>query len=73
VILPAKPLETESSVDLLRVIRRGHAVKTSVDDAIDQCSEVYSLRDAIEESRTRAEEATDEKQKRAYANKGTAL
>lgn len=60
----------ELGTDLLRVIRKGPAVKNSVDEAIDQCSDVYNLRDAIEESRARAEEATDEKQKKAYAQKG---
>jgi proline dehydrogenase len=45
-------------------------VKIAVDDAIDQCSAVYHLREAIEEAHTRAEEATDEKQKRVYAAKG---
>ncbi|KAG2017712.1 hypothetical protein CC2G_007200 [Coprinopsis cinerea AmutBmut pab1-1] len=56
--------------NLLRVIRRGPTVKSIVDDAIDQCSEVYNLRDSIEEARTRAEEANDEKQKRVWAAKG---
>lgn len=57
-------------LDLLRVIRKGPAVKSAVDEAIDQCSIVYNLRDAIEESRARAEEATDERQKRIHAQKG---
>ncbi|KAF9000645.1 inositol hexakisphosphate-domain-containing protein [Cyathus striatus] len=56
--------------NLLRVIRKGPDVKNSVDEAIDQCSTVYNLRDAIEESRARAEQAGDEKQKRAHASKG---
>ncbi|PPQ64143.1 hypothetical protein CVT24_008773 [Panaeolus cyanescens] len=56
--------------NLLRVIRKGPAVKSAVDDAIDQCSAVYNLRDAIEDSRARAEEATDEKQKKIHTSKG---
>ncbi|KDR78950.1 hypothetical protein GALMADRAFT_244621 [Galerina marginata CBS 339.88] len=56
--------------NLLRVIRKGPAVKSAVDDAIDRCSAVYNLRDAIEESRILAEEATDEKQKRLHTSKG---
>lgn len=60
-------------IDLLRVIKKGPAVKNAVDDAIDQCSVVFNLRDSIEEARTRAEEATDEQQKRMHAAKGTLL
>jgi hypothetical protein len=48
-------------------------VKNIVDDAIDQCSTVFNLRDSIEESRNRAEQATDEKQKRIHAQKGLSL
>ncbi|TFK40212.1 inositol hexakisphosphate-domain-containing protein [Crucibulum laeve] len=56
--------------NLLRVIRKGPAVKSIVDNAIDQCSAVYNLRDSIEEARTRAEQATDDKQKRIHVSKG---
>ncbi|KAH7913592.1 inositol hexakisphosphate-domain-containing protein [Hygrophoropsis aurantiaca] len=56
--------------NLLRIVRKGPAVKNSVDEAIDRCSEVYNLRDAIEEERTRAEQASDDRQKRNYASKG---
>ncbi|KAF8071749.1 inositol hexakisphosphate-domain-containing protein [Lyophyllum atratum] len=56
--------------NFLRVIRKGPTVKHTVDDAIDQCSAVLNLRDAIEESRNNAEQATDEKQKRVFAQKG---
>ena len=57
-------------VDLLRVIRKGPTVKRAVDDAIDQCSEVFNLRDSIEESRVLAEQATDEQKKKSYAQRG---
>ena len=43
--------EVDEITDLLRVIRRGPTVKSIVDDAIDQCSEVYNLRDSIEEAK----------------------
>uniref|UniRef100_A0A8H7Y3N0 Inositol hexakisphosphate-domain-containing protein n=1 Tax=Psilocybe cubensis TaxID=181762 RepID=A0A8H7Y3N0_PSICU len=56
--------------NLLRVIRKGPAVKSAVDDAIDRCSAVYNLRDAIETARIRAEEATDDKQRRVHTSKG---
>ncbi|KAI0342721.1 hypothetical protein BDW22DRAFT_1357208 [Trametopsis cervina] len=56
--------------NLLRVIRKGHTVKNAVDDAIDQCAEVYNLRDSIEESRIRAEQTSDERLKRQYAQRG---
>ncbi|EIN10058.1 hypothetical protein PUNSTDRAFT_125979 [Punctularia strigosozonata HHB-11173 SS5] len=56
--------------NLLRVIRRGRAVKNAVDAAIDQCGEVENLRDAIEEARICAEQTADEGQKRAWAQKG---
>ena len=57
-------------LDLLRVIRKGSAVKAAVDDAIDQCAEVFNLRDSIEEARIRAEQVTDERQKRSFAQRG---
>ncbi len=53
-------------------MRKGPAVKNTVDEAIEQCAEVYSLLDSIEEARTRAEQATDDKQKRVHATKGLA-
>ncbi|KAH9915114.1 inositol hexakisphosphate-domain-containing protein [Fomitopsis serialis] len=56
--------------NLLRVVRRGPAVKNTVDDAIDQCAEVINLRESIEEARSRAEQATDERQRRLHAHKG---
>ncbi|KAJ2917433.1 hypothetical protein MD484_g2993, partial [Candolleomyces efflorescens] len=70
-VLTSKPRQSYTVINnLLRVVRRGHAVKTAVDDAIDQCSAVYHLTEAIEEAHTRAEEATDQKQKQGYAAKG---
>lgn len=59
--------------DLLRVTRKGLIVKSMVDDAIDRAGIVYNLRDAIEEGRTRADQATDEKEKRKHAQKGNML
>ncbi|KAJ7193929.1 inositol hexakisphosphate-domain-containing protein [Mycena pura] len=56
--------------NLLRVTRKGLIVKSMVDDAIDRAGIVYNLRDAIEEGRTRADQATDEKEKRKHAQKG---
>jgi hypothetical protein len=56
--------------DVLRVVRKGPAVKTAVDDAIDQCSESFNLRDSIEEARALAEQATDERQRKIHASKG---
>jgi hypothetical protein len=58
-----------ASIDLLRVTRKGPAVKNAVDDAIDLCSSVINVRDLIEEARLRAEEAIDEKQKRMHTSK----
>ncbi|KAJ7145106.1 inositol hexakisphosphate-domain-containing protein [Mycena crocata] len=56
--------------NLLRVIRRGLTVKSIVDDAVDRADIVYNLRDAIEEARTRADQATDDKEKRKHVQKG---
>ncbi|KAF7295972.1 hypothetical protein MKEN_01411800 [Mycena kentingensis (nom. inval.)] len=56
--------------NLLRVLRKGLAVKSIVDEAIDRADVVYNLRDAIEESRTQADQATDEKEKRKHASRG---
>ncbi|KAK0205042.1 inositol hexakisphosphate-domain-containing protein [Desarmillaria ectypa] len=55
--------------NLLRVFRKGLDVKNIVDDAIDQCDVFYTLRDSIEENRIRAEQATDEKQKKLHTQK----
>ncbi|KAJ7300604.1 hypothetical protein DFH08DRAFT_828294 [Mycena albidolilacea] len=51
------------------VVRKGFAVKSTVDDAIDRVDIVYNLRDA-DEVRTRADQATDDKEKRKHAQKG---
>ena len=58
------------SSDVLRVVRKGPAIKNEVDDAIDLCAEVFNLRDSIEESRAQCEQTTDERQKKALATKG---
>ncbi|TFK46087.1 hypothetical protein OE88DRAFT_1668241 [Heliocybe sulcata] len=70
--VPSRPRRHSYTVinNLLRVIRKGPAVKDAVDDAIDQCAEVYNLRDSIEEYRALAEQATDDKQKKSLAQKG---
>ena len=60
----------EVMADLLRVVRRGPTVKNIVDDAIDQCAVIYNVRDSIEESRSLAEQASDERQKRLLAQRG---
>jgi hypothetical protein len=57
-------------VDLLRIVRKGPAVKNTVDEAIDRCAIVMNLRDSIEEERILAEQATEEKQKRIHVSKG---
>ncbi|KAI0701909.1 inositol hexakisphosphate-domain-containing protein [Cerioporus squamosus] len=56
--------------NLLRVIRKGPMVKQTVDDAIDRCAQVLNLRDSIEEARMRAEQATDERQRKQHAHRG---
>ncbi|KAF5367062.1 hypothetical protein D9758_003884 [Tetrapyrgos nigripes] len=55
--------------NLIRVIRTGLVVKDSVDAVIDQCAVVHNLRESIEDSRVLAEQAADEKSKRAHAQK----
>jgi len=71
VMRPPSPLSSVNvSLDLLRVIRKGPAVKAAVDDAIDQCAEVLNLRDSIEEARIRAEQVTDQREKRSLAQRG---
>lgn len=62
--------DAKSFLDVLRVVRKGPAVKEAVDDAIDQCSDVFNLRNSIEEARALAEQATDERQKKSQATKG---
>jgi hypothetical protein len=67
---PSPAISVNVSLDLLRVIRKGPAVKAAVDDAIDQCAEVLNLRDSIEEARIRAEQVTDVREKRSFAQRG---
>lgn len=56
--------------NLLRVLRNGVRIKEEVDVAIDRCGELYNIRDAIEDCRLRAEQATSEQDKRLYAQRG---
>lgn len=56
--------------NLLRIVRKGPAVKNTVDEVIDRCAIVMNLRDSIEDERILAEKATDEKQKRIHTSKG---
>ncbi|EJD06892.1 uncharacterized protein FOMMEDRAFT_75682 [Fomitiporia mediterranea MF3/22] len=56
--------------NLLRVIRNGLVVKEAVDSAIDSCSEAFNLRDSIEEARINAEQATNDQQRKMYAQRG---
>ncbi|KAG2359074.1 inositol hexakisphosphate-domain-containing protein [Suillus spraguei] len=53
--------------NLLRIVRKGPAVKNTVDEAIDRCAIVMNLRDSIEDERILAEKAPGEKQKRLHA------
>jgi hypothetical protein len=45
-------------------------VKNTVDEAVDRCAVVLNLRDSIEKERVKADQATDEKQKRVHTSKG---
>ena len=69
-LLPMRLKHSTCLPDVLRVVRKGPAIKNEVDDAIDLCAEVFNLRDSIEESRAQCEQATDDRQKKALANKG---
>ncbi|EJD48990.1 hypothetical protein AURDEDRAFT_161927 [Auricularia subglabra TFB-10046 SS5] len=60
----------QSINNLLRVIRNGLMVKSSVDNAIDACSQLYNLREGIEDARVRAEASSDEKERRAQQHRG---
>ena len=57
--------------DLLRVIKCGLEVKSTVDEAIEACAQVFDLHKAIEEARIAAEETTDEREKRREIQKGS--
>ncbi|EKM78648.1 hypothetical protein AGABI1DRAFT_100687 [Agaricus bisporus var. burnettii JB137-S8] len=66
-----KPRKSYQAINnLLRVIRKGPAVKSTVDDAIDQCSAFYNLRESIDILRVKSEEATEEGQRKEFAQKG---
>lgn len=57
-------------IDLLRVIRSGLVVKATVDQAIDRCAQLMNLRESIEDARVCAEQASNDLQRRQYAQKG---
>jgi hypothetical protein len=61
---------SRAPADLLRVVRKGRAVKDTVDIAIDRSGEVENLRDSIEDARVKAEEAPGEAARREYTNMG---
>lgn len=45
-------------------------MKNAVDEAVDRCAAVLNLRESVEEERAKADQATDEKQKRVHTSKG---
>ncbi|TFY82418.1 hypothetical protein EWM64_g1600 [Hericium alpestre] len=68
--LPVRRQSYQVVNNILRVIRKGPTVKNVVDEAIDMSGEVFNLRDSIEEARTKAEQASDERTKRSYIQRG---
>lgn len=56
--------------DLLRVIKYGLRVKSTVDKAIEACAQVFNLHKAIEDARIAAEETTDERRKLREIQRG---
>jgi len=56
--------------DLLRVIKYGLRVKSTVDEAIETCAQVFNLHKAIEEARIAAEETNHEREKRREIQRG---
>jgi hypothetical protein len=46
-------------------------VKNIVDDAIDQCAAVFNLRNSIEETRVKAEQAADYNEQKLHAQRGS--
>ncbi|WVF68673.1 hypothetical protein IAT40_003444 [Kwoniella sp. CBS 6097] len=54
----------------LRVIRNGLDVKQAVDEAIDASAAQFNIREAIEDARVRAQEASDPETKRKLTDKG---
>jgi hypothetical protein len=58
-------------VDVLRIVRNGLNVKATVDAAIDKCASLsFNLIDSIEDSRLKAENASDEKERKKQFNRG---
>lgn len=53
------PLQYRIINSLLRVLPKGSKVKHKVDAAIDRCSSILNIRDAIEDDRAAAAETTD--------------
>lgn len=45
-------------------------MKNIVDDAIDQCAAVFNLRNSIEETRVKAEQAADYNEQKLHAQRG---
>ncbi|KZV73066.1 hypothetical protein PENSPDRAFT_575124 [Peniophora sp. CONT] len=56
--------------NVLRVVRKGPAIKNAVDEAIDQCGDVFNIRESIEEARIKSEQADDDRLKKVYAQRG---
>jgi hypothetical protein len=56
---------------MLRIIKNGLLVKAVVDAAIIQCAPLsFNLLDSIEDSRIRAEQSSDLKEKKKQINRG---
>lgn len=51
-------------------MRKGPAIKNAVDEAIDQCGQVFNIRDAIEEARIKSEQSGEDRLKKLYAQRG---
>lgn len=70
---PAHPPKTHAYAvinNLIRVIRNGREIKMHVDAAIQECSAIYHLTDAIEDAREEAEETDDEQAKKSKIGRG---
>ncbi|WWC73457.1 uncharacterized protein I206_107427 [Kwoniella pini CBS 10737] len=73
-LLKKPPLDTSRTSwqvinSCLRVIRHGLDVKQAVDEAIDDTSTQFNLRDAIEDTRQKAQEAKDPATRQKLTNK----